>query len=209
MTYTPEQIEEFFAKKVFNSLEGAQREDVVDAAMKGIAKGVFDFRIKYNSLSPEMMERMINAYDTEEEFLERKRLVKFKCHPSTGKGSIVLDAEKVVLREKKSGTVLVDFLTDRAYRIAENLEEAQKAVEIALAQKRSKMTEWIPIEDVLNVIEKSKDKKSADWTWVMNSKCKYISLRIDMRDGHCLILDRHDNPITLEQLQYQYNGGLK
>ena len=38
----------------------------------------------------------------------------------------------------------------------------------------------------------------------MNTKCKYINLRIDMRDGHCLIFDKDNNPIELEDLLFQY-----
>lgn len=45
------------------------------------------------------------------------------------------------------------------------------------------------------------------WSWVRNSQCKYISLRIDMRDGAFVILNREGNRIPFEQLKYQYKVG--
>ena len=42
-----------------------------------------------------------------------------------------------------------------------------------------------------------------DWSWISNSKCKYISLKFDMRDGAFVILDRDKNRITFEELKKQ------
>ena len=56
---------------------------------------------------------------------------------------------------------------------------------------------WVSVEDVLKVINDPK------WSWVRSINYKYISLRIDTRDDHCLIFDRHNNEITLEQLKQQ------
>ncbi len=55
------------------------------------------------------------------------------------------------------------------------------------------------LKEVLSVLE---DK---NWRWVRNSQCKYVELRIriDMRDGGCLLLDRHGNRITVEQFKQQ------
>lgn len=45
------------------------------------------------------------------------------------------------------------------------------------------------------------------WTWWKNSRCKYINLRIDTRDGGFVrIFDRDGHEITLDELKYQYNG---
>ena len=44
---------------------------------------------------------------------------------------------------------------------------------------------------------------NAAWSWARNSRCKYIGIRIDMRDGHCMITDRDGKAITWEQLEYQ------
>lgn len=74
---------------------------------------------------------------------------------------------------------------------------------------------WIPVALVMKVVnaalnthallENNEDKKPR-WSWIWNTRCKYINLRIDMRDGHCLIFDKDNNPITLEQLEYQIEG---
>ena len=59
---------------------------------------------------------------------------------------------------------------------------------------------WVPIAEVLEVLN------SKEWTWAANQRCKYLNLRVDMRDGHCLIKDRHNQTITLEELKHQYDG---
>lgn len=65
----------------------------------------------------------------------------------------------------------------------------------------SEPLKWIPLQNVFALVEKS---KLGIWTWARNTKCKYIDVRIDMRDGDCIIKDRDGNIITLEQLQWQY-----
>lgn len=45
------------------------------------------------------------------------------------------------------------------------------------------------------------------WVWSRNTDCKYVELRVDMRDGGCIICDRHGNRISPEQLQWQYSEG--
>ena len=66
-----------------------------------------------------------------------------------------------------------------------------------MAVKQAKR-EWIPIEDVLEVIKPPK------WTWARNAHCKYLDIRLDTRDGACLIKNRHGDPITLEDLKRQH-----
>lgn len=67
---------------------------------------------------------------------------------------------------------------------------------------------WVPIEKVLEVVVKAKEKT---WHWHESRgfRCKYIDIRIDMREGHCMIRDRNGNHITLEELQYQHQENLK
>lgn len=59
------------------------------------------------------------------------------------------------------------------------------------------------MEDVLPVLEAASKRK---WTWYRNDRCKYIEVRIDMRDGSCIIKDRHGNRITPEELARQMGG---
>lgn len=42
------------------------------------------------------------------------------------------------------------------------------------------------------------------WTWAKNNRCKYINIRIDMRDGGFVLLNRDGERISLKQLQWQY-----
>ena len=62
------------------------------------------------------------------------------------------------------------------------------------------LDKWIPIENVIAVLKDN-------WQWIKNPSCKYVDLRIDTRDMHCVIFDRDHNLITLNQLRYQYEFG--
>lgn len=41
------------------------------------------------------------------------------------------------------------------------------------------------------------------WTWVKNTQCKYIDIRIDMRDGEYILKDRGGNRVSLERIKWQ------
>lgn len=60
------------------------------------------------------------------------------------------------------------------------------------------VNEWVPAQEVLDIIT------NEEWCWALNVRCKYVELRIDVRDGKCSIKDRDGNPITLEDVRYQY-----
>lgn len=49
---------------------------------------------------------------------------------------------------------------------------------------------WIPLD---YVIAKLKERK---FSWLANWDLKYINIRIDMRDDHCVVLDRHDKVLA-------------
>jgi len=59
---------------------------------------------------------------------------------------------------------------------------------------------WFSLDRVLEVVKAAREGR---WCWSRNSRCKYIELRIDMRDGHCQIRDRNGNLIDLVALQRQ------
>lgn len=59
---------------------------------------------------------------------------------------------------------------------------------------------WDHIDGVLKVLELARAGK---WNWGANSQCKYIEVRIDMRDGGCILKDHEGNRIDLETLQRQ------
>jgi hypothetical protein len=59
---------------------------------------------------------------------------------------------------------------------------------------------WYPIEALLQVVEASRIN---EWNWTKNSPCKYLELRIDMRNGLCLIKDRTGKVLTIEEVMKQ------
>jgi hypothetical protein len=61
---------------------------------------------------------------------------------------------------------------------------------------------WVPVADVLAII---RDRR---WSWVRNNPCKYIELRIDTRNEHCLIFDRDRREVTLKDLSRQLDDYL-
>lgn len=62
---------------------------------------------------------------------------------------------------------------------------------------------WAPWDQIKAVVDASIAK---EWKWYANTQCKYVELRIDMRDGAALIRNRNGDLISLEQLQYQYTS---
>jgi hypothetical protein len=77
-----------------------------------------------------------------------------------------------------------------------------RALELPVSGSEQKV-EWIPIDDVLSVVKASTRE---EWRWYLNSRCKYIDLRVDMRDGCCVLKDRNGRLITLDQLKHQATG---
>ena len=56
------------------------------------------------------------------------------------------------------------------------------------------------LDKVVQVVSKSLNN---EWSWVRNTSCKYITLRIDMRDGKVLLMNREGEEIELHELEYQ------
>ena len=59
----------------------------------------------------------------------------------------------------------------------------------------------------INELTEGSDKFDWDknWMWIRNGRCKYISIRIDMRDGAFVLVDRDGERISLEHLKFQYD----
>lgn len=74
--------------------------------------------------------------------------------------------------------------------------------ELTLEQKNVANV-WDHIDDALAVIELA---RAGQWHWCENMRCKYITLRIDMRDGGCIIRDGDDNRINPADLIAQRGG---
>lgn len=54
--------------------------------------------------------------------------------------------------------------------------------------------------DVINEVLHDKD-----WIWARSDSCKYLTVRIDMRDGACIIKNKAGNRISPRQLKWQYS----
>ena len=60
---------------------------------------------------------------------------------------------------------------------------------------------WDCIDDFIAVLN---EMRAGNWNWYLNTKCKYVGLRVDMRDGGCLIMDSDGNRIDPKDLAWQY-----
>lgn len=67
-------------------------------------------------------------------------------------------------------------------------------------QTVSKEIPWDNFDDVLEVLQKM---RTGEWDWKHISICKYINVRVDSRDMKCVISDRNNKRITLEDLKKQ------
>ena len=70
-------------------------------------------------------------------------------------------------------------------------------------EEKKKANIWDSIEDVVDVIMMSRKR---EWSWARNHKCKYIDVRIDMRDGGCIIINDKGERIDPKDLRYQYKA---
>ena len=80
-----------------------------------------------------------------------------------------------------------------------------KAFEEELARRESeeKIKNNIWDENLIETVNEIKGLIDGDWSWGYNPQCKYIDIRIDMRDGGFVIRDRDGNRINMEQLKKQ------
>lgn len=64
---------------------------------------------------------------------------------------------------------------------------------------------WDDFGDILPTL---KAISRGDWFWGANSRCKYIEIRLDTRDGGCVLYDRDRVRISPEQFAFQAAGCL-
>lgn len=95
--------------------------------------------------------------------------------------------------------------TDAAGPAGSELSEELGAGGLTLKQKQAANV-WDHIDDALAVIELA---RAGEWHWCENFGCKYIELRIDMRDGGCLIKDKDGNRIDPAELRKQRDGSMR
>lgn len=68
--------------------------------------------------------------------------------------------------------------------------------------EKSRMNLWDKWADFQRVMDAM---LRDEWCWSRNVECKYVELRIDMRDGGCIISDRNGKRISPEHLAWQYS----
>lgn len=56
--------------------------------------------------------------------------------------------------------------------------------------------EWENLDDLVASV---KSKLEGKWSWTGNMRCKYVSIRVDMRDGKAILLDKDGKRITEEE----------
>jgi hypothetical protein len=67
-------------------------------------------------------------------------------------------------------------------------------------QEQIKSNSWDHLSQVWPILQKM---ASGGWSWGANTRCKYVDLRIDTRDGGCWIRDRDHVRISPQQLAAQ------
>lgn len=71
-------------------------------------------------------------------------------------------------------------------------------------QAKIESNTWDHFGDILPTL---KAISRGDWYWGANSRCKYIEIRIDTRDGGCILYDRERVRISPAQFAFQAGGG--
>lgn len=79
-----------------------------------------------------------------------------------------------------------------ASNIWDNIELLERIVEIAKAAKQR--YEYLEPEE----------GGDRDWCWARNTQCKYLNIRVDMRDGGCIVSDSSGR-IGIDALNWQYS----
>jgi len=86
-------------------------------------------------------------------------------------------------------------------------ERRRKQPEGITLEEKNKQNIWDSIDAFIEVLDKMRD---GDWVWYLNSRCKYVDLRVDMRDGGCLMMiddgNFKGNKIRIDptELAFQY-----
>lgn len=62
------------------------------------------------------------------------------------------------------------------------------------------------LQKFVDTILKLSIEDDFDWSWAYNSACKYLNLRIDMRDGGFILTNQDGHRIDLPQLEWQYKS---
>lgn len=118
-------------------------------------------------------------------------------------------AKKVVVVVNASAKMLSPWMTNHCDYVALDLADGLRALDELIHQRRQMVkpfdtgNTWDTLNDLAIVNEA---RVAGEWHWWANPTCKYVDLRVDMRDGACVMRNRHGQRITPQQLAYQYGA---
>lgn len=87
-----------------------------------------------------------------------------------------------------------DFTEELLYRLNSSSRDSSEVITVSDIQ-------WYKFSDIFKTIA---DIQENNWSWAFNNRCKYIDIRIDMRDLKCLLKDRYGDVITIKELVRQH-----
>jgi hypothetical protein len=77
-------------------------------------------------------------------------------------------------------------------------------------QAKIEANSWHKPEELQGLVDliKSLTREGKTWSWIKNGECKYIDIRIDMRDGGFVLKNREGRRISPMKLKSQgeYDG---
>lgn len=67
-------------------------------------------------------------------------------------------------------------------------------------EEKKKENIWDCMDDFLAVLGRM---RRGEWHWYLSRNCKYVNLRVDMRDGGCIIMNADNERIDPKDLVHQ------
>ena len=101
------------------------------------------------------------------------------------------------------GAMAAEPANDSASLPLPGAQEAVAAKPTEDVQAKIGRNEWDHFGGILPTL---KAISRGDWYWGANSRCKYIEIRLDTRDGGCILYDRERVRISPAQFAYQAHG---
>lgn len=62
------------------------------------------------------------------------------------------------------------------------------------------------LDQFIDTIKKQSVEDDYEWSWAYNHSCKYVDIRVDMRDGGFIVMDKEGRRIDLATLKWQYKS---
>jgi len=107
-----------------------------------------------------------------------------------------------VIKELGDSIRLKEVIESKDEKHSEFFDRHYKGSSLSLKEKKAKNV-WDSIDDFLIVLQKM---RKGEWNWFRNTNCKYVDLRVDMRDGGCLIYNNEGERIEIKDLDFQYKS---